>query len=209
MGQFDIAQRKSSYFFHLGALDSNFVEVSKYQKINDKQISLLTKENEKYRTIVDTLRAGLDQTQMSFDSESLEKAISTRQAEIKKILNEIAKVRKSLLEAEDRKIQLEYEKDVLSKYIKKKQPDVEVSSGIAVECPRCGMMFAHSMTQQLEKIYLLESLHDDYTNISEELVLINRKISKYRSKFAAKQKILGTVGCSSVGMKDQPRSWIS
>lgn len=190
MGQFDLGQRKNSYFFHLGTLDRSYVEIAKRHKANSKQISLLTKEIDKYRTVVDTLQAGLDETQMSFDSESLEKAIASRQIEIKKLLNEIAKVRTDLLEAEDQKIQLEYEKDVLSKYIKKKPPVPEVSNGATVECPRCGMVFAQAMTQQLEKIYLLESLHDDYTNISEKLVLLERRISKYRSKFAAKQKTL-------------------
>ena len=190
MGQFDLGQRKNSYFFHLGALDRSYVEIAKRHKANSKQMSLLTKEIDKYRTVVDTLQAGLDETQMSFDSESLEKAIASRQIEIRRLLSEIAKVRTDLLEAEDQKIQLEYEKDVLSKYIKKKPPVPEASNNTTVECPRCGMVFAQAMTQQLEKIYLLESLHDDYTNLSEKLVLLERRISKYRSKFAAKQKTL-------------------
>ena len=120
-------------------------------------MSLLTKEIDKYRTVVDTLQAGLDETQMSFDSESLEKAIASRQIEIRRLLSEIAKVRTDLLEAEDQKIQLEYEKDVLSKYIKKKPPVSDASNNTTVECPRCGMVFAQAMTQQLEKIYLLEA----------------------------------------------------
>ena len=190
MGQFDLGQRKNSYFFHLGALDSSYVEISKRHKANSKQMSRLTKEIDKYRTVVDTLQAGLDETQMSFDSESLEKAIASRRIEIKRILNDIAKVRAALLEAEDQKIQLEYEKDVLSKYIKKKPPAPETSDGTTIECPRCGMVFTQAMTRQLEKLYLLESLHEDYTNISEQLVLLERRINKYRSDFSAKQKTL-------------------
>lgn len=190
MGQFDLAQRKNSYFFHLGALDSSYVDISKRHKANAKQITILTKEIEKYRTVVDTLQAGLDETQMSFDIQTLEKAISSRQAEIKRILNEIAKVRTALLEAEDQKIQLEYEKNILSKYIKKKVPAYSISDGTAVECPRCGMVFEQAVSQRLEKIYLLESLHDDFTTISEKLVLLERRISKYRGEFAAKQKAL-------------------
>lgn len=190
MGQFDLAQRKNSYFFHLGALDSSYVEISKRHKANTKQIAFLTKEIDKYRTVIDTLQAGLDETQMSFDHQTLERAISSRQAEIKRILNEITKVRTALLEAEDQKIQLEYEKDILSKYIKKKPPVSDISEGTAVECPRCGMVFEQAVSQQLEKLYLIESLHDDFTTISEKLVLLERRISTYRGKFVIKQKEL-------------------
>lgn len=190
MGQFDLAQRKNSYFFHLGALDSSYVEISKRHKANTKQITFLTKEIDKYRTVVDTLQAGLYETQMSFDSQTLERAISSRQAEIKRILNEIAKVRTALLEAEDQRIQLEYEKDILSKYIKKKPPVSDIADGSTVECPRCGMIFEQAVSQRLEKLYLIESLHDDFTTISEKLVLLERRISTYRGKFVVKQKEL-------------------
>ena len=43
---------------------------------------------------------------MSFDVTSLERAINTRQDEIKKILEDIAKSRSALVEAEDEYIQL-------------------------------------------------------------------------------------------------------
>lgn len=57
--QFDMPQRKNSYFFHLGALDANYVEVSKRQKSNEHQISALEKDNNKYLTVIETLQAGL------------------------------------------------------------------------------------------------------------------------------------------------------
>ena len=190
MGQFDLAQRKNSYFFHLGALDSSYVDISKRHKANGKQIAVLTKEIDKYRTVVDTLQAGLDETQMSFDTQALEKAISSRQNEIKKLLTEIAKVRTALLEAEDQKIQLEYEKGVLSKYIKKKPPFFNTTDETIIECPRCGMVFEQALTQRMEKLYLIESLHDDFTTMSEKLVLLERRITKYRGKFITKQKAL-------------------
>ncbi|WP_455678285.1 hypothetical protein [Sharpea azabuensis] len=190
MGQFDLPQRKNSYFFHLGVLDSSYVNVAKLHKANDKQISFLTKEIEKYRTVVETLQAGLDETQMSFDTETLEKAIASRQAEIRRILSDIASIRSTLIEAEDTKVHLEYEKEVLSRYIKKKQPVLNSMGGAVLECPRCGMMFQRDVTQQLEKIYLIESLHDDYTSISEKLVALERRICKYRQKFEAKQRVL-------------------
>ena len=48
MTQFDLPQRKNSYFFHLGALDSSYVEISKRHKTNSRQIEALTKVTEKY-----------------------------------------------------------------------------------------------------------------------------------------------------------------
>ena len=97
MTQFDLPQRKNSYFFHLGVLDSSYVTITKQQKTNSKQISILDAAIKKLRTVVDTLKEGLDDTQMSFDTESLEKAIRVRHAEIKSLLEDITKTRTSLL----------------------------------------------------------------------------------------------------------------
>lgn len=120
MTQFDMPQRKNSYFFHLGVLDSSYVEISKRQKTNSRQINTLKTEIEKYRTVIETLQAGINALQMSFDTITLERVIALRQKEIKKLLGEISKVRSDLLEAGDRLEQLMHEKEVLSKYIKKK-----------------------------------------------------------------------------------------
>lgn len=183
-------QRKNSFFFHLGVLDSGYVEISKRQKANDRQISMLTKENDKYLTVIETLQAGLDNTQMSFDTASLEQAISRRQDEIKWLLDEISKIRIALVEAEDQLVQLTHDKDILSKYIKKKSPLTEVVDSELLECPRCGMVFQKSLIQRLEKTYLLESLHDDFTNLSEQQIRLERKIARLKTKFESKQRIL-------------------
>ena len=72
---------------------------------------------------------------MSFDVTSLERAINTRQDEIKKILEDIAKSRSALVEAEDEYIQLIHDKEVLAKYIKKKVPIGNENEEEIVECP--------------------------------------------------------------------------
>lgn len=190
MTQFDLPQRKNSYFFHLGVLDSEYVEISKRQKSNDKQISLLTRANDKYRTVIDTLQDGLDATQMSFDIETLEKAIHSRQNEIKKTLSEISATRAALLKEEDHKSHLEHEKEVLSKYIKKTLPSHEPLNEDLVECPRCGTVFDSSTARQLEKLYLIESLHDEYTTVLENLVATERRINRLTQKFKTKQQTL-------------------
>ncbi|GAA6427066.1 hypothetical protein [Dielma fastidiosa] len=190
MNQFDLPQRKNSYFFHLGVLDNAYVEKSKSQKINERRIAQLIKENEKLTTVIETLRIGLDDTQMSFDADSLERAISTRQEKVKKILDEIAKSRNALVEAEDNYIQLTHDKDVLAKYIKKKQPLNDNVEKDIVECPRCGMFFERSMTQKLEKMYLIESLHDDYTSISNDINNLEKRIEKLKKTFLDKQNSL-------------------
>lgn len=190
MTQFDLPQRKNSYFFHLGVFDSSYVTITKRQKSNNKQISLLEAAIKKLRTVVDTLKEGLDDTQMSFDTESLEKAIRARHIEIKSLLDDIAKTRASLIEAEDLKVQREHEKEVLSKYIKKSPPPTDASESVSVECPRCGMIFEQSTAQQLEKLYLFESLHDDYANICNELISLERRILKLKKKFEAKHQRL-------------------
>ena len=190
MTQFDLPQRKNSYFFHLGVFDSNYVSITKQQKSNNKQISLLENAIKKLRTVIETLKEGLDSTQMSFDTESLEKAIRTRRSEIKTLLDDIAKTRTSLIEAEDLKIQREHEKEVLSKYIKKTPPPIQTTTNVSTECPRCGMVFEQSTAQQLEKIYLIESLHDDFANVCSELLAIEKRILRLKRKFLDKQKRL-------------------
>lgn len=190
MGQFDLPQRKNSYFFHLGVLDNDYVQKSKLQKANERKITQLENENQKYLTVIETLQNGLDDTQISFDVDSLERAISARQEEIKKVLEEIAKARDALVEAEDEHIQLTHDKEVLAKYIKKKAPINNDNEKEVVECPRCGMFFERSMTQKLEKMYLLESLHDDYTNITNEINKLEKRIQKLRRGFEDKQNLL-------------------
>lgn len=188
--QFDMPQRKNSFFFHLGVLDNGYIGISKRQKANDRQIGVLTKENDKYLTVIETLQAGLDNTQMSFDTASLEQAISRRQFETKRLLDEISKIRIALVEAEDQLVQLTHDKDILSKYIKKKAPLTESIDSELLECPRCGMVFERSLIHRLEKTYLLESLHDDYTSLSEHQVQLERKIARLKTKFESKQSIL-------------------
>ena len=190
MTQFDLPQRKNSFFFHLGVFDNDYVNVSKRLKSNDRQIGVLVKENDKYSTVIETLNDGMDSTQMAFDISSLEHAISIRENEIKQVLDEIAKIRKQLVEAEDQFLQLTHDKEILSKYIKKKSPIMEKSDTELMECPRCGMVFERTMTQKLEKLYLLESLHDDYVSISENEAKIERKIIKLRDKFDRQQDLL-------------------
>ena len=46
---------------------------------------------EKYKTVIETLKMGLDDTQMTFDTTDLEIAITSRKADINTILKEIAK----------------------------------------------------------------------------------------------------------------------
>lgn len=190
MGQFDLPQRKNSYFFHLGVLDNDYVQKNKLQKANERKITQLTNDNQKYLTVIDTLQNGLDDAQLSFDVSSLERAINARQEEIKKVLEEIAKARSALVEAEDEYIQLTHDKEVLAKYIKKKAPINNDDEKEMVECPRCGMFFERSMTQKLEKIYLLESLHEDYANITNDINKLEKRIEKLKRNFSEKQDLL-------------------
>lgn len=190
MTQFDLPQRKNCYFFHLGALDSGYVEISKRHKANNRQIEILTKETKKLQTVIETLQAGLDAIEMSFDTDSLERAISNRQKEIKNTLDELAKIRSDLLEAEDELVQLTHEKELLSKYIKKKAPDTEFTAKDLIECPRCGMVFEQALAQRLEKVYLQESLLEDYATTSSHQINLEKRIHRLRGKFESKQRRL-------------------
>ncbi len=187
---FDLPQRKNSYFFHLGVFDKNYVEISKRKKANDRLKGKLEKDNEKYITVIETLRNGLDDMELSFDIQTLERNISTRQQEITILLDNIAKVRKDLVETEDQLVQLEQEKAILSKLIKSKKPLTSIDENEILECPRCGMHFERSVSNKLEKLYLLESINDDYANISTEQKKLKRRIEKLHSSFVDKQKIL-------------------
>lgn len=155
--------------------------------INSFSFSALIKENEKYLTVIETLQSGLDETQMSFDTTSLEHALSLRQDEIGRLLDGISSIRTELVEAEDQSIQLSHDKEILSKYIKMKVPITKTIDTEFLECPRCGKVFERSITQRLEKAYLLESLHDDYTNLSEQQVRLERRITRLKAIFSRKQ----------------------
>lgn len=192
MTQFDMPQRKNSFFFHLGIFNSEYVEITKRQKTNERKMGALIKENEKLNTVINTLQEGIDDTQMSFDSISLEQAISNRREGIKRILDEIAKVRNNLIEEEDHHIQLTHDKEILAKYIKNKNSVTFDKEKDNLECPRCGMIFERNLAQKMEKVYLLESLHDDYTTMSNELTILDRKIEKLRRNFSEKQDLLKT-----------------
>lgn len=189
MTQFDLPQRKDSYFFHLGVLDSEYVEQNKNQKANSKKIAKLSKENEKYKTVIETLKMGLDDTQMAFDATDLEIAITSRKEEINAILKDIAKYRKELVEAEDSYQRMLNEKEVLAKYIKRKDVTPTVKTEV-VECPRCGLFFEQSLSEKLERTYLLESLNDDYTRITAEIGKLEKKIKKLKEKYEQHQRKL-------------------
>lgn len=188
--QFDLPQRKNSYFFHLGAFDSSYVEISKRNKTNNRQIEALTKETEKYHTVIETLESGLNAVQMTFDTQSLELVISHRKQEIQKLLKELTQIRSRLLKTEDRLMQITHEKDLLSKYIKKKASDTEPAADESVECPRCGTVFRPALIQRLEKEYLHESLLEDYTVASTEQLRLEKQIRKLKNDFAVKQQCL-------------------
>lgn len=201
MTQFDLPQRKDSYFFHLGVLDSEYVEQNKRQKANCKRIAKLSKENDRYKTVIETLKMGLDDTQMAFDANDLETAIANRKHEIDAILKDIAKCRKELVEAEDSFQRLSNEKEVLAKYIKKNDV-TPVEKSEVVECPRCGLFFEQSLSEKLEQTYLLESLNDDYTRITAETEKIEKKIKKLKAKYEQHQKILKEYETSLNGEQD-------
>ena len=188
--QFDLPQRKNSYFFHLGAFDSSYVEISKRQKANTRLIDALIQEKEKYHTVIETLESGINAIQMTFDNQALERVISHRKQDIQKLLDELAKTRSRLLKAEDKLMQISHEKDLLSKYIKKKTLDTDPTSDESVECPRCGTVFRPALMQKLEKEYLHESLLEDYTVASAEQIRLEKQIQKLKNDFTSKQKCL-------------------
>lgn len=190
MTQFDLPQRKSSFFFHLGVLDKDYVLVSKRQKENDKQIAILSKDNEKFKTVVETLQAGQNDVQMSFDIDALEKAIRRRKSEIQGILEAMSKTRKKVIQAEDEKIHLEHEKEIISKLIKKAVPlSGEVDNQLN-ECPRCGLMFRDTIVRRLQHKYLNESLQEDYSTIADGIINLEKRIIKMNKEYYEKQNSL-------------------
>lgn len=189
MTQFDMPQRKDSYFFHFGVLDSEYVKQNKHQKANSKKISKLLKDNEKYKTVIETLKMGLDDTQMAFEIKDLQAAIPNRKDDIDSIFKDIAKCRKELVEAEDMYQRLLNEKEVLAKYIKKNDVTPTEKTDV-VECPRCGLFFEQALSVKMEQVYLLESLNDDYTKVTTKAEKAERKIKKLNEKYESCQKKL-------------------
>lgn len=186
----DAKQRRDSYYFHLGSLDRTYVTISKKEKVNAGRAQALKEENEKLCTVIDTLQMGINDVQMSFDTESLERAIASRKQETNLLLRQIERDRNELLKLEDESARTTNEKNILAKYIKRKDK-VHVSVGDhTVECPRCGKLFDHSMSEQLEKTYLMTTLFDDYAKIIEVERSLNKKIEKIKKKFENNQRLL-------------------
>ena len=206
--QFDAPQRKNSYFFHLGVFDKKYVEISKRQKSNDRLKSKLEKDNEKLRTVIETLQNGLDALDLSFDIDVLEKNINSRKKELKKVLDEVVTIRKKLVEAEDSFLQLEQEKEVLTKYLKNKKFVAEQDIHETIECPRCGIHFNLETLSKLEKIYLLESLNDDYANISVEQNKLAKRIERLQKSFSKAQKMISEYEKSLSDDKDSYDTYI-
>lgn len=187
--QFDLTQRKESYFYHLGSLDSIYVEINRKLKRNDKRKIELKREVEKLETVVDTLKAGVDSTLMSFDVETLERAIEERKSYLHQVLKELEKSRTDLLNAEDERVVLIHEKELLGHYLNanKKLPALESE---IIDCPHCGFSFSYDITARLQKIYLAETLNEDYAERLIEIGTLDRKIEKFEKKFNAQQHLL-------------------
>lgn len=190
MTQFDMPQRKNSYFFHLGVFDYNYVEISKLIKMNKIKIETLKKENEKLIYVTDTLKARTNEIEFVFDQKSLESAIESRKIQTEKFLNDITKVRNQLIDVESNRIQLEHDKKILRRYITRKDIENCDSSKSIIQCPKCGNTFEYTLTKKLEKIYLKESLQSDYVKLSEEIINLEHKIVNLKNKFEYSQKVL-------------------
>ena len=120
----------------------------------------------------------------------LEKAISIRQNEINNLLNSITKTREKLISTEDQLLKISHEKEILSKYIKKKHTMEDCEIDELLECPRCGMIFERSISRKLEKLYLIESLHSDYANITAQENQLTRSIERLKKLFENQQSTL-------------------
>ena len=92
--------------------------------------------------------------------------------------------------------------------LKKKIPQTEYFINEPIECPRCGMMFDQALRQRLEKTYLLESLHDDYTTISERQAKLERKFSNLQKKFDDKQNLLSGYEKSMVSDRESYNAYV-
>lgn len=186
----DARQRKDSFYFHLGSLDKTYVAISRQEMINVAKVKSLTSENEKLRTVVDTLRMGIDAVHMSFDTESLERAITERKQEIDNLLLQLQEDRNKLIMLEDEAVRTSHDKNILARYIRRKDKLHISMEDHTVECPRCGNLFDQSMSEQIEKNYLMTTLFDDYARIIELEISLNRKINKLKGRFEKNQQLL-------------------
>jgi len=201
--QFDLPQRKNSYFFHLGVYDSTFVKMSKEKKTGEKRTNALSQENERLRTVIETLNEGINETQMVFDVKDLEQAIKQRDRDIKKLVGNLAKTRDHLIELEDTFSAREQEKEILERYIKRNKPDELIITPNKIECPKCGSIFESSMVKTLERKYLWESLSSDLVEIKNELLSLEKKCRKYKDQFMRQQKALNDLEQSLTNDKEQ------
>lgn len=188
--QFDLNQRKESYFFHLGSLDTSYVEASRKLKKNDKRKKDLKQEIEKLETVVETLRLGIDSSLMSFDVETLEIAIKERKNDLYQILKALEKCRNELLNAEDERVALMHEKELLAHYLDGNKNHILAVETEKLDCPKCGFSFSYDTTAKLQKIYLAETLNEDYAERLIDIGELDRKIEKLEKKFNIHQQML-------------------
>ena len=189
-GMVDARQRKDSFYFHLGSLDKTYVTISRQEMINAAKVKSLTAENEKLCTVVDTLKMGIDAVHMSFDTESLERAIAERKQEINNLLQKLQTDRNELISLEDEAVRTAHDKNILARYIRRKDKLHISMEDHTVECPRCGNLFDHSISEQIEKTYLMTTLFDDYARIIELEISLSRKINKLKGRFEKNQQLL-------------------
>ena len=190
LSQFDIDQRRMSYYFHFNSFDSHYVRVFSQQKTDEHRILILEQEIEKLELVIATLELGLDSTRFSFDADVLSMAINSRQVELEEILSEIEHIREVLVKAEDELTTIQHEKEIISKYLKHRNKSVQISESENIDCPRCGLNFSSGIIAKLQRTYLLESLNEDYGRLLEdETKFINRR-NTYLVKFSTAQQRL-------------------
>ncbi len=87
-------------------------------------------------------------------------------------------------------LQISHEKDILSKYINKKPNVDDCTVDELLECPRCGMIFERSISRKLEKLYIIESLHTDYANITTQENQLVHSVERLKKLFESQQTVL-------------------
>lgn len=193
LAQFDKKQREESFFFHFGVYDSKYVSTSKYDKFSSKKIEELKKDNEKLKTVIETLSNGFDNVLYSFDEETLEITIENRKKEVKELLVLIEKARNQIISEEDYKLKCIQEKEIISKYLNKRNYNDTTCVDESVECPHCGFYFSSSIAQNVKNEYLKESINSDLLLLIDKVNRCEARISKQKDNFISYQNQLKTI----------------
>jgi hypothetical protein len=193
LGQFDVDQRRLSYYYHLGVFDAEYNQINARKKDIEAKRNANDANLKNLEMFLQMLRMSVTDFQASFDEASLKTAIDKYRADMQNALKTLSETRNEIINLENEKIFLLQDKEVLAKYIKtppiSEKGSINVTTDNTIEqCPKCNHMFKSAFAKKLEKQYLFESIKEDFIDFTNKIADIERKLPKLNTHFIEQER---------------------